>query len=74
MRKNRVTFRPSPDKLLGNESSFSNEFVSYMRPLLNSSTTYWNEMPSPKRNGIVDNLLKQSFALFKAGSALRKIL
>lgn len=73
MRKNRVTFRPNPDKLLGNESNFSNAFVSYMRPLLNSSATYWNEVPSLKRNGIMDHLLKQSFTLFKAGSALRKI-
>jgi hypothetical protein len=73
MRKNRVTFRPNLERLLDNESKFSSEFVSYMRPLLSSSVTYWNEVSSLKRNNIMDNLLKQSFMLFKASSALRKI-
>jgi hypothetical protein len=73
MRKNRVTFRANPEKLLDNEGNSSKTFVSYMRPLLSSSVVYWNEMPLLKRKSMLESLLKQSFTFFKADPALRKI-
>jgi hypothetical protein len=44
-----------------------------MRPLLKGSITYWKEIPYLKRNAFVEELLKQSFALFTFRSDLQKI-
>jgi hypothetical protein len=74
MRKNRVIFRKDIlDLLDSTEKNFSHRFIDYMRPLLKGSITYWKEIPYLKRNAFVEELLKQSFALFTFRPDLQKI-
>jgi hypothetical protein len=73
-RKNRISYRDSLGLLLdSDESDFSSQFVFHMKPLLNISITYWQEVPVLQKTKILERFLQQSFSLFTASVTLQKI-